>query len=504
MFVNVKNVLLAASLALAGVVLTGAFAPFYAWPLAIIALAYLFYVWQNHTFTAKRAFWYGWIFGLGFFTSAVSWIYISLSVFGGLPFWLAILLMALLVMFLALYPAFAGYLLNRIFSTNHKFIYLMAFACLWVLTEWLRSNMLSGFPWVLVAFSQTNSPLAGYIPWVGELGTSWLVCIQAGLLAYLCQSVEVKQLWTLIIFLAVFFLGLSLHRIEWTQPVAQGTLTVSSVQASIPQELKWNPDHFNKSLQTYNDLTRPIISSDLIIWPESAITVPVHYVGDFLAMWDDRLQGLHHSLLLGVPIQIDDDNFYNGLIVIGQNHGEYRKRHLVPFGEYAFMYPISKYIIHYFHIPMSNFTAGDKNQALIQLDHIQLATYICYEIAYESLVLRDTVQANLIINISDDSWFGHSLAAWQQVQIGQFRAIETARYAILAANDGVTAMVNPKGKIYAKLPRYVTNVLTNQVQAMQNQTPIMEFGNLTMLLLICGGLLLVICVQIYHNRTEDI
>jgi apolipoprotein N-acyltransferase len=362
--------------------------------------------------------------------------------------------------------------------------------------------VISGFPWALLAFSQTNSPLAGYIPWLGQLGVSWLVCLEAGLLVEICKWTEAKQLITLIFFLGILFCGFYLNQIAWSQAMPGSALTISAVQAAVPQELKWVPEHFERNLQTYNTLTKPVIHSDLIIWPEAAITLPMQNVSDYLFMWHSRLKENGAALLLGLPIQTDADTYYNGLIVIGAHQGEYRKRHLVPFGEYPFLYPLSKYIMQYFHIPMSTFTPGLKHQALIQLGNISLATYICYEVAYESLVLSDFDKANLIINISDDSWFGHSLAAWQQLQIGQFRAIETARYAVFGTNDGITAMVDPKGKILAKLPRYQQNVLTEKLTAMQGKTPMMSLGNTGVLLGLIGLLLIMLCAQIYCHRIE--
>ena len=499
---KLKSSLFLASLVLAGILLTGAFAPFNLWPFAIIAIAYLFFAWQTQANTAKRACLYGWLFGLGFFTSAISWIYISLYTFGGLPLWLAIFISALLIALLALFPAITGYLLNRIFTPNHKLIYLFAFACLWVLMECIRSYLLSGFPWALLAYSQTNSPLAGFIPMLGELGVSWLICIVAALLVNILQWSEAKQVFMLIALFSVFGLGLAFQQIHWTDSIDK-PITISAVQASVPQQLKWEATQFKANLQTYTNMTEKALTSDLIIWPESAITLPLQYVDDYLSVWDQRLKKRHKTLLIGLPLQTNFETYYNGLIIIGANHGEYKKRHLVPFGEYPFLYPISKYIIQYFHIPMSNFTPGDKQQPLIALNRLKLASYICYEIAYENLVLSDFPQANLIVNISDDSWFGHSLAAWQQVQIGQFRAIETGRYAIFATNDGITAVTNPQGRFIKRLPRYQKAILTTQVIPMAGRTPIMALGRWRILLSILGILLICWVLQWIISRRSD-
>lgn len=484
------------SMLAAGSILTTAFSPFNLWPFAILSMSYLFWIWsglsnlqditKNAHFretsilntatpltakTHKTAFFYGWLFGLGFFGCSVSWVYISLSEFAGTPWWLSCLLTVLFINMLALFPAMTGYVLNRIFTPLHKLNYLLAFAVLWTFAEWARSHFLSGFPWGLLAYSQVNSPLAGFIPIVGERGVSFLVAILGGLLVYSLQQRKKQQVISICLLIVSFTLGLWLKSIQWTYPTGQ-KLTVTLIQAAIPQSLKWDPAVFEHTLATYTQLTKAHQNADLIIWPEAAMTAPFGDMVDYLSYWKNTLSKQGASLLLGIPDEPFPNIYYNALLVIGADHGEYRKRHLVPFGEYVFLPTISQYFIDLFHIPMSNFLPGKHHQALIQIKGANVAAYICYEIAFESLVLNDFPKSNLIINISDDSWFGHSLAAWQQFQIGQFRAIETGRYAIFATNDGITAIVDPKGHIMSALPRYQRQTLTDTVQIYEGNTPL--------------------------------
>ena len=313
---KLKSITFWGSLIIAGILLTGAFAPFYGWPLAILTLAYLFFTWQKKAINPKQAACYGWLFGLGFFTSAVSWIYISLYTFGGLPLWLAIFISALLISSLALFPAITGYLLNRIFTPNHKLIYLIAFSCLWVLTEWLRSTLLSGFPWALIAYSQTNSPLAGFIPIFGQFGVSWLVCCAAALLCYLLDFKRTQRIIVFCAFLLLFILGLALQQINWTQPSGKA-IKISAIQAFVPQQLKWEAAQFKTNLQTYTQMTEQALAlnSDLIIWPESAITLPIQYVDDYLSVWNTRLNKTKKTLLLGLPIQTNTETYFLTVLI---------------------------------------------------------------------------------------------------------------------------------------------------------------------------------------------
>ena len=205
----------------------------------------------------------------------------------------------------------------------------------------------------------------------------------------------------------------------------------------------------------------------------------------------------HHStIILGVPIE-KNQKYYNGLIAIGEGHGEYAKQHLVPFGEYL---PFEKYlrgIIGFFNLPMSDFSAAAK-QTYLNANGIRIAPFICYEIAYPALVLQAAANSQLLITLSDDSWFGRSIAMAQHLQIAQQRALETGRYLLFVSNSGITAIINPKGGVQASIPAFRVGVLDGKITAMQGITPIVWLGDRVIVIML---FLLLLLAWFYCRKT---
>jgi len=223
-------------------------------------------------------------------------------------------------------------------------------------------------------------------------------------------------------------------------------------------------------MQHYQNLTKPYWQSDLILWPEAAIPLPLPYAQNFVNQLSITAKKHHASLILGIPVRINSQ-YYNAAIAIGTGSGKYYKQRLVPFGEYVPFEKVLRGLFTFFDLPMSEFVAGAKNQNLLRANGVLVAPYICYEVAYDNLVRQDLPRAQLLITISDDAWFGKSIAAAQHLQIGQMRCLETGRYMLFSTNNGITAIINPFGKIIARLPRFKTDVLSGKVYAMQKATP---------------------------------
>lgn len=255
------------------------------------------------------------------------------------------------------------------------------------------------------------------------------------------------------------------------------------VQGDIPQALKWDQAYVQTTLKRYLDLTEPYWHSSLIIWPEAAIPLLAQDAKPFLTLINTQATQAHATLMTGIPVQ-DGFTYYNAMLALGNGQGIYYKRHLVPFGEYLPFSSLLRGLINFFNIPMSDFSEGPEHQALMQANGHPIAAFICYEIAYPELVRTDLPQAKLLINISDDAWFGHSFAAAQQLQIGQMRALETGRYALFSTNNGITAIVSPDGAIQARAPAFQPAVLTGQITFMQGETPWVKLGTYPLLILL--------------------
>jgi apolipoprotein N-acyltransferase len=454
---------------LAGALLPGSFAPFYFSFLAFISPALLFLVWQNAS--PKAAFIRGIIFGLGFFSVGVSWVFISIHVYGQAPIPLAAFITAFFICYLSLFFGLQGYCLNHLFPKNTLSKLLLAYPCTWVAFEALRGWLFTGFPWLFIGYSQTNTWLKGYAPLFGVYGLSFIVVLLSAFLIIIFEKNRgfKKRLFPISSIFAVFFIGFLLSQIQWTHAVGRPQ-NVALIQGNIEQELKWQPEEIRRTLNLYYDYTIKNISNNIIIWPESAVTLPLDQADIFLQTIGKLAVKNKASIITGIPI-INPEAVFNGMISLGNGSGIYYKRHLVPFGEYIPLKSFWNYFMKAFNIPMSRCEPGAKYQKPLLANGVSIAPYICYEIAYPLEVLAFLPQGQLLLTLTDDSWFGHSLAAKQHLQMAQMRAIETSRYLLFSSNTGITAAIDSKGNIINTIPPFEEGVLTARVQPMAGKTP---------------------------------
>lgn len=493
-----------------GGLLALAFAPLALYPLAIICPAFLLLLWLNCT--PRHAFSIGLFFGIGFFSVGVSWVFISIHVFGHTSIFLSLLITALFVSILALFIAFQGYLLNFFFPENNRIKRYLIFPSLWVLGEWVRSGIFTGFPWLLLGTSQVNSPLAGYAPLIGGFGLAFLITFSAALLLDLFYPLIYKLLdlpaplikkkrghflGPLITLLALWSVGYSLRFIHWTQ-IAGKPIPVSLVQANVPQEIKWEPNYLQASLEDYLQLTQAHWNSRLIIWPEAAIPILQHKALAFLKQLNEKATAHRTTLITGIPIQ-KGFQYYNGMIALGIDQATYYKQQLVIFGEYLpWWIAWAQGLLNLLDVPMSSFSPGPANQVAFKVAGLDLGTFICYEIAYPALVRQALPKAQLLLTINDDAWFGHSFASAQHLQIGQFQALVTGRYLLFLSNTGMTAIVTPKGEIQAQLPPFQIRVLTGAVSKTLGATPWVNCGDCPIIIFLVG--LIILCYAYLRNH----
>ena len=473
---------------LSGIIGVFAFAPYHFYPLAILSLIGILTAWLTCT-TQRQAFKAGFVFGIAYFGLGVHWIFISIYEFGHAPAWISALLTALLILVLALFPAFVGYCFVRLYPNFTLRKCLLVFPAVWSLGEWVRGWAFTGFPWLQMGDSQTNAFFLGTASVGGTLFISFILAHAAGLLVYAFHQ---KKYFLPLLYLILLCVGVfSLNNIHWTQPIGK-PITVSLVQGNIQQSLKWKAGEAEAIFQTYKHLTQDHWDSQLIIWPEAAVPLPIPYSDQWVEQLATQAQQHKASLLFGVPIEsAENRSIYNGIHAVGLAKGQYLKRHLVPFGEFFPIPWLTGRVLQQLDIPMANFQRGQYEQTLIKIGDIQLASYICYEIAFADEVRGTLGKANMIVAISDDAWFGHSNAQAQQLQMAQMRAMENRRPLLSATNNGLTAIISPEGKITSSLEPFTTGVLTAQVQALEGCTFWAKHGMdlvllLSMISLICG------------------
>jgi apolipoprotein N-acyltransferase len=462
-----------------------AFSPFDLFPLAIIAPAVLFYLW--HDGTAARAAWRGGLFGLGMFGVGISWVYVSMHNFGNMPAPLAAFAALLLAALLALYPAALGYVQARFFRRDHWLHAALVLPALWALFEWWRGWFLSGFPWLNLGYSQVATPLAGYAPLLGVYGVSLAVAVSAGLLVMAVQQRQ-RAVGALVAVATLWLVGAALQKIQWAEPDG-ATLRAALVQGNVPLREKWNPQQRPRILEHYWQLSLAAPPSELIVWPEAAIPSALHQVDPVLVTGlreFSRDRGT--DFLIGVIERGDNRrDFYNSAIVIGRRDGVYRKQHLVPFGEYTPLEPLFRWLMSSFEIPMSNLSAAPAPQAPLAVAGRLAGISICYEDAFGEEIVRALPQASLLVNVSEDAWFGDSLAPHQRLQMARMRALEAARPMLRAANTGPSAAIDHRGRVIAHSPQFQSLTLHVEIQPMQGATPYARAGNLP-LVLVLGAL----------------
>ncbi|MBI3574969.1 MAG: apolipoprotein N-acyltransferase [Gammaproteobacteria bacterium] len=467
----------------AGALLPLAFAPFDLFPLAFLLPALLFLLWLDVTPT--RAAWRGFLFGLGMFGVGVSWVYVSLHDFGHMPAPLAALATALLVAGLALYPALLGFVQARWCNRQRPTHALLVLPALWVLFEWIRSWFLTGFPWLNLGYSQSDTWLAGYAPWLGVYGVSLVVAIASGLLARSLRAPEKFPRRYLPVLLAIFLGGWLAGKIEWTEP-AGAPLPVALVQGNVPLELKWQPAYRDTILERYRALSEQAGDARLIVWPEAAIPARLDEIDpDYLA----DLRQRNADFLIGV---IERDNvtrsYYNSVMALGRDAGIYRKQHLVPFGEFLPFPALFRRLLDSLHIPMSDFSTGAADQPPLTAAGQKIGVSVCYEDAFGEEIIRALPAATLLVNVSEDAWFGDSLAPHQRIQIARLRALESGRPMLRAANTGPSVVIRHDGEVIARAPQFEEYVLRAAVEPRQGATPYSRWGNNPVVWLL-GGLL---------------
>lgn len=471
-----------------GAALSLAFAPVGWFVLAVVCPAALFLLWEGAE--PRRAAWLGFWFGAGTFLAGTYWLYISIHVLGQAPVWIALFLMLSLVAIMGLYQALVGYLAARFLPRTGPLRWLLALPALWVAVEWLRGWLFSGFPWMSLGYSQIDSWLAGYAPIGGVYTLSFLVAFSAGALAALTltgsRAVRIAAVVALAI---VWSAGAALDGIQWTR-AAGAPLTVGLVQGAIPQDQKWQADNRNHTFDRYDELTAKVLGNRIVLWPEAALPVLANQAQDHLAMLARAAHARGSELMLGIlRANLEPEEYHNSLLVLTNQPQWYDKRHLVPFGEF---FPVPGFIRTWMRLqslPFTDLTAGAPDQPALRVAGQKIGATICYEDAYGSQQLKVLREATLLVNITNDAWFGDSTAPHQHLEIARMRALEAGRYLLRAANDGITAVIEPKGAVMASLPQFKPGVLEAVVQPRSGLTPYARTGNLP-IVVFCAAILL--------------
>jgi len=476
--------------AAAGVVLATAFAPLTWWPLAILCPAALMALWQGAS--PRSAAWSGFWFNVGTFGVGTYWLYISIHHFGGAPLALAFFLMGGLIGIMALYGALLGYIVGRWLPPAGALRFLVGIPAAWVFIEWWRGWFLSGFGWLSLGYSQTGTWLGrGLAPVLGVYGLTALLVAAAGAIFTLFRGSWRERMVALAVLAVPAAAAMPLAGVAWTHAVGK-PVGVAVVQGAIPQDEKWQDSHRDATLARYRELTESALGTPVIVWPEAALPDEANYLTDYLIGLYREAQPHGSALLIGTVRSESDDVYYDSVLSLGKQIGWYNKQHLVPFAEF---FPVPHFVrtwLRLMNLPYSDLTRGKRGQPPLSAGGLRLAATVCYDDAYASSELPIVSDSDALVNVTNDAWFGHSTARYEHLQIAQMFAMQVGRPLIRAANDGISAVIGPRGEIVAQAPQYRPFVLKAMIQGYRGLTPFDRYGNWLIISLAAFTLVLVL------------
>lgn len=474
----------------AGAIGVTSFSPFNFGPSYFFSL-FTFGLFSLTSPSAKVAFWRGFSVALGFFGAGVSWVYVSIAEYGQVSAFIAT---AITFAFVALLSLFWGCSAWLAFTAKQKLPFLsrgVLVSLFLLLAEFARSTLFTGFPWLLPGYATENTWLFELLPIGGIWLNSAIVVLTACTTAELClstrhlrQGITKNKVFSFVI-LPIWCLSaaLSYAPISWVEQT--GSFKTTLVQGNVKQDEKWLADMAKESFSYYQQATMNHLDSDLIVWPETAITYLYPQIKPYLASFSKELLESKTTLITGIPdLSEDKTQYYNAILATGNGFGLYYKQRLVPFGEYIPLSNLFGPILDLFQMPISTFKSGEKNQPVLQVGEWGIAPFICYEIVYAEQVRGIVRDSDVLITISNDAWFGSSIGPWQHLQIAQFRAKEAGRYVIRSTNTGLTAIINERGKITDQAPQFQRTTLTSNVKTFAGITPYVQWGYLPTLILL--------------------
>jgi apolipoprotein N-acyltransferase len=458
-----------------GALLACAFAPLEWWPLAILCPAVLMWLWEEAA--PRDAAWTGFWFSFGTFLAGTYWVYVSVHDLGKAPVWLTIGVMFGLIGIMALYNGIIGYTVARWLPRSGAWRWLVGVPAVWLVVEWWRGWFLSGFSWLSLGYSQTDTWLARFAPILGVYGISAVLLLSAGALVALVRGAGRVRLAAALILIAPWVAGALLGPVQWTHP-SGAPVSVAVIQADIPQDEKWVDTYSDRILDRYRKMTESTLGTQLIVWPEAALPDLANNLLPYIALVDREAHARGSSLVMGaLRASEDGQRYYDSILALGSQASWYAKDHLVPFAEF---FPVPRFVRNWLRLmslPYDSFDRGGTNQSPLPVAGLELGPTVCYEVGYGSYMLHMLPKADALVNVTNDAWFGHSTARYEQFQMARMRALEEGRSMIVATNDGISAVIGPRGEIVASAPPFQPYVLRSSVTPRAGLTPFACVGN---------------------------
>ncbi len=465
---------------ISGALITFSFAPFNIWPLAIIGLLAFSLLLKEQGF--KQVLWRSFAFGIGFYGAGIHWIYTSIHNFGGASPLLAAFLVLIFACFMALIFCIPFYVYGKWFN-YHRFALTLALPACWMLGEWVRTWLFTGFPWLFLGYAHLDTWLAGWAPISGVIIISFLLALTAGVIAewiWISTRDPKKNIPLLLLTsLAVlsWVMGAGLKTITWAKPDTK-PITVAMVQPNIDQgtKLSFDEESTINALNQLRDLSKDLWSNNWVVWPEAAIptSLTFHEALPFLEEMNKQAALNESALFTGVIYEDKDkQKFYNSIVGLGNGYGFYHKRRLVPFGEYLPFPNQLRGLIEFFDLPTSFIHLGPQDQHGLIANGVRITPAVCYEIVYPDLIATAAKETQVLLNVNNLGWFLDSIQSKQFMQMAQMRALETGRYLVYSTNNGPSAIIDNKGNILSRSDSFKAQTFTGTIYPVKGWTPFM-------------------------------
>jgi len=465
------------SIIISGIFYVLSFPPFEYQSFVYLSLIILFYTLFNST--RNDAMKISIMFGLVIYTFGASWIFHSIYFFGGENIFISLFVTITFIILQSSYFILYGYFVNHDLLIKGSFFYLLLPPSIWVFIEFIRSNLFGGFPWLLVGMSQIHTIYDNIFPIGGTYVVTFIIILLSNFISILfMKGFTKKNITVLVTFFSLLVVQINMDS-SWTTK-SEKEVSLSIIQPNINQNIKFSEEELTNLKNKYINMAANT-ASDLIILPETALPYVYNPNKDF---FESNILKYTKNLVTGI-FRIDTNkNIYNSILLLGDTRKYYDKRHLVPFGEFTPFKSIFSPLSSLLNIPMSDLTQGSRHQNGFDLDKYFISTIICYESGFPSLISIPDDKFSVILTVSNDSWFGNTFAPYQHLQITKVRALENQRHFIRAANTGISAHINERGKIIKKLMLNSEGTIESHFSTFKGKTPYSRFGDYPILMLI--------------------
>jgi apolipoprotein N-acyltransferase len=492
---------------LSGALITLSFAPFTIWPIALVSLVAFSLLLKEQSL--KTILWRCFAFGVGFYGAGIHWIYVSIHNFGGASPLFAGFLVFIFACFMAVVFITPFYIFGRWFN-RHSLGLIIALPACWLLGEWMRTWLLTGFPWLFLGYAHIDTVLAGWAPITGVMGIGFILVLTAAVMAEWLWSIKGAPTKKSVLIIAsicsalFWTLGAGLKNITWAEadPIP---IKIGMVQPNVDQSTKLSFDEESTIavLNQLRDLSTDLWTNDWVIWPEAAIptSLTYHDALPFLEEMNSKAAEHDTALFTGVIYEDrDKQKYYNSIAGLGQGYGFYHKRRLVPFGEYVPLEEQLRGLIEFFNLPTSFIHLGPQDQHGLIAKGVRITPAICYEIVYPDLIAQAAKETQVLLSVNNLGWFLDSIQSKQFMQMAQMRALETGRYLVYSTNNGPSAIIDNHGKILSQSDSFKAQTFTGVIYAVKDWTPFMMYSSGP---LVIFATLLLLCISLPHLLKRD-